>query len=167
MSITFFKHHLKLLKRRIMTHTTSNGIERRIVPTLLDNFLNNNFFDRLSTDFSSTSTTLPAVNIKETNDAFEVEMAAPGMKKEDFNIELENQILKISSEKRDRSEQKEGDKVLMREYSYQSFERNFQLSKQVVDADRIRATYEHGILHILIPKREEAKQQPARRIDIQ
>lgn len=149
-----------------MTLLTRNGLERRPFPTMLDNFFNQNLFDRLGSDFSSTSTTLPAVNIRENNEAFEVEMAAPGMKKEDFVIELDNQQLKISSEKQDNREQKEGDRFIMREYSYQSFERTFQLSKQVVDADKIQASYEHGVLRLWIPKKDEAKQQPPRKIEV-
>lgn len=129
-----------------------NGLQRHI-PTLLDKFFNNDAFDKLSSDLSSTSTTLPAVNIKETPDAFEVEMAAPGMRKEDFTIELDGQQLMIRSEKNNEWEQREGDRYYLREFSYQSFERNFKLAKEVVDSDKIKASYDNGMLRLFIPKK--------------
>jgi HSP20 family protein len=116
---------------------------------------------------SSTNTTIPAVNIKETAENFEVEMAAPGMRKEDFRVELDGNNLTISSETRNENEMKEGDRYTRREYSYQSFQRSFTLPKNVVDVDQIGAKYENGVLHLLIPKREEAKQKPPRMIEIQ
>lgn len=115
---------------------------------------------------SHTGTTIPAVNIKETATAFEVEMAAPGMTKKDFRIELENNVLTITSEKNVQTEDKEGEKYSRREFSYQSFQRTFTLPKEVVDEDKIEARYENGVLHLVIPKKEEAKQKPARTIQI-
>lgn len=117
-------------------------------------------------NFSATNTTLPAVNIKETGDNFEVEMAAPGMNKEDFKIELDGNQLTIRSEKENHNEEKEGDRYTRREFSYQSFQRVFQLPKDVVDADKIQARYENGVLHLVIPKKEEARQRPPRMIQI-
>lgn len=115
---------------------------------------------------SNTNTTIPAVNIKETADNFEVEMAAPGMKKEDFRIKLDGNTLIISSEVRNEQEEKESERYTRREFSYQSFQRTFTLPKNVVDVDQINARYENGVLHLLIPKREEAKQKPPRMIQI-
>ena len=115
---------------------------------------------------STTNTTIPAVNIKETGDSFEVEVAAPGMTKNDFKIELDNNTLTISSEKENNYEQKEGERYTRQEFSYQSFQRTFQLPKEVVDADKIQARYENGLLHLVIPKKEEAKQRPPRMIQI-
>jgi HSP20 family protein len=117
-------------------------------------------------NFSSTNTTLPAVNIRETGDAFVVEMAAPGMKKDDFKVELDGNQLTISSERQTQDEEKDGDRYTRREYSYQSFQRVFQLPKEVVDAENIEAKYENGVLNLVIPKREEAKQRPPRMIQI-
>jgi HSP20 family protein len=112
-------------------------------------------------------TTLPAVNIRETKDSYEVEMAAPGMKKEDFKIELDRNILTISSEKsEEHEEQGEEEKYSRKEFSYQSFQRSFNLPKEVVDEDKIEARYREGVLHLTIPKREEAKQKPPRKIEI-
>ena len=115
---------------------------------------------------SVTNTTIPAVNIKETPENFVVEVAAPGMKKEDFKVELDNNLLTIKSERTNEWENKEGEKYSRREFSYQSFQRSFQLPAQVVDADRIEAKYESGLLHLVIPKKEEAKQRPPRMIQI-
>ena len=115
---------------------------------------------------SSTNTTLPAVNIRENAEKFEVEMAAPGMNKEDFRIELEGNQLRISSEKQTENEMKEGERYTRREFSYQSFQRSFTLPKEVVDVEQIGAKYENGVLHLLIPKKEEAKKKPLRMIEI-
>ena len=115
---------------------------------------------------SSTNTTIPLVNIKETNENFEVEMAAPGMNKEDFKVELDGNVLTITSERKDENEVKEGERYSRREFSYQSFQRLFQLPKEVVDADKIEAKYENGVLRLVIPKKEEAKPRPPKMIQI-
>lgn len=137
----------------------STGIP--VFPTLLDDF----FRDWSTTNFSETNTTLPAVNIKENDNQFTVEVAVPGMEKEDFQIDLDNNILTISSEKKTENEET-NDKYTRREYSYQSFKRSFTLPKNVVDSDKIAATYKNGELVIAIPKREEAKPKPARLIEV-
>ncbi len=115
---------------------------------------------------STTNTTLPAVNIRETTENFEVEMAAPGMTKDDFKIELDGNQLTISSEKKSQQENNEVINYSRKEFSYQSFQRIFQLPKDVVDADKIQARYVNGLLQLSIPKREEAKQRPPRRIEV-
>lgn len=137
----------------------STGIP--VLPTILDDF----FRDWSTTNFSDTNTTLPAVNIKEDDNAFTVEVAVPGMEKKDFHIDLEDNILTISSEKT--VEDKEvKDNYTRKEYSYQSFTRSFTLPKNVVDSDKIAAQYKNGELIIAIPKREEAKPKPARLIEV-
>jgi HSP20 family protein len=96
-----------------------------------------------------------------------VEVAAPGMKKGDFKIQLYANILSISSEKKDQYEENNKDeKYSCKEFSYQSFQRTFTLPKGVVDEDKIEAKYENGLLRLLIPKKEEAKQKPPRQIHI-
>lgn len=115
---------------------------------------------------STTNTTIPAVNIKETNDNFTVEVAAPGMRKEDFKVELNGNMLTIRSERENKYEEAEGEKYSRREFSYQAFQRIFELPSHVVDAEHIEAKYENGLLHLVIPKREEAKQRPPRMIEI-
>jgi HSP20 family protein len=132
-----------------------------------DDFFNRSLMNWGTSNYSNTGTTLPAVNIKETDNSYEVEMAAPGMKKEDFKIELDNNILTISSEKSQEYEEGgENEKYSRKEFSYQSFQRSFSLPKEVVDEDKIEARYKDGVLHLNIPKREEAKQKAPRKIEI-
>ena len=127
----------------------------------------NNLFEWRNRNYSKTTTTLPSVNVKETADEFTVEMAAPGMKKEDFDIQLENDVLTIRSEVRREDEEKDqSGKYTRREFSYQSFQRSFNLNNQVVDDGKISATYEDGILRLTIPKKEEAKEKPPRMIEV-
>ena len=133
---------------------------------LFDDFFSRDLWNWGLANSSSTNTTLPAVNIRETAENFEVEMAAPGMTKEDFKIELEGNELRINSEKEQENEMKEGERYTRREFSYQSFQRSFTLPKEVVDVEQINAKYENGVLRLLIPKKEEAKQKPARMIEI-
>ncbi|MEJ7680088.1 MAG: Hsp20/alpha crystallin family protein [Segetibacter sp.] len=149
-----------------MTLTRRNGNLSNSFPNLFDDFLNRDLFDWNNSNFSNTGTTLPAVNVKETPESFVVEMAAPGMKKEDFKVELNNNVLTISSEQKTEHEEKDNDKYTRKEFSYQSFQRSFQLSREAVDADKIQAKYENGVLNLAIPKREEVKQKPSRLIDI-
>jgi HSP20 family protein len=137
-----------------------------VMPGLFNDFFTRDLWDWGLSNNSVTNTTIPSVNIKETNDNFEVEVAAPGMKKEDFRVELDGNMLTISSERSDESNEKEGENYSRREFSYQSFQRKFQLPKDVVDADKIEARYENGLLHLVIPKKEEAKQKPPRMIQI-
>jgi HSP20 family protein len=132
----------------------------------LSDFMNREVFDWTNSNFSPTNTTLPAVNIKETEDHFTVEVAAPGMKKEDFNIELDNNLLTISSEKTDEREEKDGERYTKREFSYQSFQRSFTLPQNMVMEEKIEAKYKDGVLHLIIPKKEEAKKKPRRTIKI-
>lgn len=149
-----------------MTIVKRNGGPHNSFPALFNDFFNREMFDWGESNFSNTGTTLPAVNIKETNDAFEVEMAAPGMNKNDFKIELEGNLLTISSETNKETEEKEGDRYARKEFSYQSFQRSFTLAKDVLDSDKINAKYEDGVLRLLIPKKEEAKQKPPRLIEV-
>ena len=130
-----------------------------------DDIFGRDFFNWENNNFSTTSTTLPSVNIKETADNYEVEVAAPGLDKNDFKITLDGNLLNISSVKE--HEQTTGDEnYSRREFSYQSFQRSFELPKNVVDEDKINARYENGLLLLSIPKREEAKQRPPRMIEI-
>ncbi|MBP8850827.1 MAG: Hsp20/alpha crystallin family protein [Breznakibacter sp.] len=134
-------------------------------PSLFDRFFENDLFDWSNRNYSNTNTTLPAVNIKENGDNFEVEMAAPGFSKEEFKIELNNDLLTIFSEKRLENEVQEGQTFTKREFSYQSFSRSFTLP-HTADSGKIEAKYENGILRVIIPKKEEAKPLPSRQISI-
>jgi HSP20 family protein len=134
-------------------------------PSLFDRFFNNELEGWNRHNFSNTNTTLPSVNIKEDTDAFKVEVAAPGFDKSDFNIELNSDLLTISSEKQISDNTKEGEHISKQEFSYQSFTRSFTLP-ELVDDEKISATYENGILSITIPKKEEAKPKPIKQIAI-
>jgi len=135
------------------------------LPSLFDRFFNNDFESWNKNNFSNTNTTLPSVNIKENKDAFLVEVAAPGFEKSDFKIELNNDLLTISSEKEIKDEVKDNERISKQEFSYQSFKRAFTLPELVED-DQISAKYENGILAIIIPKKEEAKPKPIKQIEI-
>lgn len=107
--------------------------------------------------YSNTERTgiMPAVNIREREDHFLLELAAPGMKKDDFKIKLDNNVLTISSEQKEESEETK-EKFTRKEFHYQSFSRSFTLPKSV-DLDKIKADYNNGVLSLNMPKREEAK----------
>jgi HSP20 family protein len=149
-----------------MTLVKRNGNLMRAFPTFFDDFLNRDLFNWGQSNYSNTGTSLPAVNIKETNEGFEVEMAAPGMKKTDFKVQLEGNMLTISSEKSNQADENEGDRYSRKEFSYQSFERSFTLPKDVVDVEKINAKYEDGVLQLHIPKMEQAKQKAPKMIQI-
>ena len=136
-------------------------------PSLFDDFMTRDLSDWLSTNFSSTNTTLPAVNIRENDNEYVVELAAPGMTKKDFNIELENDILTITSEKKEEVEDKdEDDNFYRKEFSYQSFQRSFRFPQDMVNAEKINANYKEGILRLTLPKLEEKKTKPRKQIAI-
>ena len=126
-------------------------------PSLMDEFLGSEYLNEFLNGKNVTSA--PAVNIIEETDDFRIEVAAPGLEKTDFVVNLENNVLTISSGKESKSEEK----VMLREFSYTSFKRSFTLPN-TVDGDKISATHNGGILYITIPKREEAKVKPPRQI---
>jgi HSP20 family protein len=99
--------------------------------------------------------TVPAVNITEEKDRYTVALAAPGMKKEDFNIAIDGNIMSISSQKEESKEDKDA-RYTRKEYSYSSFSRSFTLPDEVNQA-AIDAKYEDGILKLMLPKKEEAR----------
>jgi HSP20 family protein len=133
---------------------------------VLDDFFFNDLFDWNMKNFTMTNATLPAVNIKEEDDKFIVEMAAPGMKKEDLKINIEGRMLRISSDKSVETKEEDEDKKYMRrEFSYQSFMRSFTLPESV-DPDKIEAKYADGVLFLDIPKKEVAKVKPVKKIEI-
>jgi HSP20 family protein len=135
------------------------------LPGFFNDFINRDWYDWSNQNFSLTNTTIPSVNIKETENEFEVDMAAPGMVKDDFKIELKNNVLTISSEKQSESQSTERKNVTRREFSYQSFSRSFNLPV-FVETDQITAKYENGILRVNIPKKEEARPKPMKQIKV-
>ena len=134
------------------------------LPAMLDDMFQTDWLGG-SAEMKRTGTNLPAVNIRENDDAFLMELAAPGNRREGFNIELDNGILTISSEEKEGSTSGEEGKFTRKEFSYRSFSRSFDLP-ETVDNEKISAQYENGVLKIEIPKREESKPAPKRMIDI-
>ncbi len=134
-----------------------------VFSSLLESFFGRDMYDMTNRAFAGSS--LPAVNIRETGDHFLVEVAAPGMKKDDFKVTLENNLLTISSAQEEGHESKAHGDYTRREFRYHSFQRSFAMPP-TADAERIQATYQAGVLCIQIPKKEEAKQKPPRTIEI-
>lgn len=129
-------------------------------PTLSDFFKDSYLND---SDWS----TSPAVNIAENKEGFRIEVAAPGLGKDDFKINVEKRVLEISSEKENTKEEgSEEDRYHRREFYYSSFKRTFTLPSYA-DVDNISANYKDGVLSVTVPKKEEAKEKPAREISIQ
>lgn len=136
------------------------------VNPLIDRFFDTDLFDWSSRNYSKTNTTLPSVNLKEDENGYSIEVAAPGLDKNDFKIEVHNDLLTISSEKNEENETKnENERYTKREFSYQSFSRSFSLP-QTADGDKVEASYDKGILTVSIPKKEEAKPKAPRAIEI-
>lgn len=133
---------------------------RDLLPTV--NWMDD-FFGRDMLDFPGFGNS-PKVNIREDDDNYYVEVAAPGMKKEDFNLSLDNDVLTISSEIKEEKENRNGN-YTRREFSYSSFSRSFTLP-ELAEADKIEAKYKDGILNIIMPKKEEAKRKPVKTIKI-
>ena len=138
--------------------------------SFFDDFWTRDFFEPFEKDWSGQrngiSYTVPKVNIIETNDDFQVEMAAPGMLKEDFHIDLENDNLIIWSELSDSQGDQESDfKYTRREFGYNAFKRSFYLPN-TVETDKIQAKYKDGILFLTIPKKDEAKRKASRIIPV-
>jgi HSP20 family protein len=134
----------------------------RSFPKDLETFFSNDFLP----DFFNLDgyKNVPAVNIIENDDEFVIEVAAPGLEKKDFKIDLENNQLTISSEKEDKMEENK-EKTLRKEFRYSSFCRTFTLP-ETVDNDKIRAKHKDGILSVSIPKKETSKIKPSRQIAI-
>lgn len=146
-----------------MTLVKSNKNGNLFPSVWSDFFDNNNFFSNrwFEKEFEQT---LPAVNIKETNNEFNIEFAAPGFNKNDFKINVEENVLTISAEKQVETKE-EKERFTRKEFSYNSFSRSFTLP-QTVNAEKIDAKYTDGILKLNIPKKEEAKKLPKKEIKV-
>jgi HSP20 family protein len=131
--------------------------------------LRNSFLPEFLNDFVSSKDIKPtnwlnepSVNVKENDDSFGLELAIPGMNKEDIKIDIDNNELKISANKEVKEENND---YVRREFHYTSFEKVFELP-ETVNSDEIAASMENGVLTVHLPKREEAKVKPAREIKI-
>lgn len=145
----------------------TNGNLFPTIPSLFDDFLTRDWLDSSLANWRTSGNTLPAVNVKESNEDFKIEVAAPGMKRNDFKVELDNNVLTISSQLEDKHEEKdENGNYTRREFSYQSFQRSFSLPENKVQGDKITAKYTDGILHVTVPKTEDAKVKPAKQIAV-
>lgn len=142
---------------------TNSNISFPTWSSWIDEMFNRELPSVFTSNFN-TGLSSPKVNIKETEDAFEVEMAVPGLNKSDFKIDLDNDTLSISTEVKEEKEHTE-ENYTRREFGYSSFKRVFTLPESV-NEDHINAKYENGILNIHLPKKEEAKQKPVRSIEI-
>ncbi|MBC8757646.1 Hsp20/alpha crystallin family protein [Kordia sp. YSTF-M3] len=120
--------------------------------------------DIINKDFWNGKSQEPALNVKETDEAYEVELAAPGFSKKDFEVTIDDGCLNISAEKSESKEEKE-DNYTRKEFSYNSFEKRLQLPDSVKDED-VKATYKDGILSFDLIKKEEAKAKNPKRIEI-
>lgn len=147
-----------------------NGTGKNVLfpelPSLFDDFITRDFFNvPVRALFNGNS--IPAVNVKETNSAFELEMAAPGMSKNEFKIGIENNMLVISAQKENKTEETNEDGTYSRkEFSYQAFKREFKLPENLVNEDEISASYTDGILHILVPKKVQLKPKQLKEITV-
>jgi len=139
-----------------------NNLTNPATQNTFSDFFNDFFNDSLmSRDYFKS---VPAVNISERPNDFLIEMAAPGFSKEDFKVNIENEVLTISAEKK--NEQKdENSRYTRKEFQYSTFTRTFTMPEHV-EADKIGAEYKEGVLKLLLPKKEEAKVKPAREIKI-
>jgi HSP20 family protein len=130
----------------------------------VDEFFNDNFLPRFfdwGTNWSNTN--LPAVNVEETEKEYVIDVAAPGLDKNDFKVSLDENVLTISSQKEQNSEEKK-DGYLRREFNYSTFSRSFTLPEDT-DASQIKAAHKNGVLSIAIPK-HEAKAKVSKEIKI-
>lgn len=136
------------------------------LPSIFDDMFKTDWMDNGNSGMNRIGTSVPAVNVSEDDDNFTLEVAAPGMTKKDFNLELDNGVLTISSEQKKEDEKKDSNgRFTRREFSYSSFKRAFSLP-ETVDPEKISANYKEGVLKINLPKREDAKVQAKRMIDI-
>lgn len=124
-----------------------------------DDFFNRNLTDMFGSDFS---TNVPSVNVVETEKAYKIELAAPGLEKGDFELKTERDFLTISA-KREQKDEVNGGKYFRREFNYSSFSRSFQIPDSV-DATAIDANYENGVLLINLPKKEEVIESNTSRV---
>lgn len=131
---------------------------------MFDDFFKTEFPVWSHNNFAAEGSTLPAVNIKETDKEFSLELAAPGMKKENFNVGVEDDVLTISAEREETKEEKE-ENYNRKEFTYTSFQRKFTLP-ETIDSNKVTAKYEDGVLLLSLPKKPEAQPKPAKTIKI-
>lgn len=137
------------------------GPVKDVFQDFFSNAVNRTLSDILNVD---NPVSQPSVNIKETAEDFKIEVAAPGLEKNDFKLTMDKDRLTISAQKEEKKVE-EGENFTRKEFSFNSFSRSFDLP-DTIQADGILANYENGILNITLPKKPEAKPQPAKQIEI-
>ena len=130
--------------------------------SLIDFFNRDTFIDD---DFFNLEKSLPSMNVKEHDGDFEVELAAPGFEKKDFEVTMKDDVLEVSAHKSKEETEKDED-YTRREFNYNAFTRTMQLPKTVDSTKDVKATYKNGILKLNLLKREEAKVKPKKVIEV-
>ena len=124
----------------------------------------NDLFDDVITRPDVRRSTIPSVNVVESDENFRLEVAAPGLSKDDFKISVDNDVMTVSTEKKSESTEKK-EKYTRQEFAYSAFTRSFTLP-EIVNAENIQANYENGVMTIMLPKKEEAKPKAPREIKV-
>lgn len=133
------------------------------LPGFFDSFILKDRFEWPEHTNGRQHASVPAVNIRENDQQYELEMLAPGLQKENFSIEMNENVLTISFEKvkkQEEEENKENSKFTLREFSLHSFKRSFRFPDKAVETEKVKAKYEDGILKLVLPKKEEIKLKP-------
>lgn len=134
--------------------------------SLLENLFPRDIMGWSLKDFTDLGNTMPSVNLSETDKEYQIDLAAPGMKKDDFKVEIEDKTLSIASEKEERFEEADEKEHYMRkEFNYSSFSRSFHLP-DAAEKEKIDAVYRDGILHITIPKKNNPDTKSKKNIPI-
>lgn len=141
-------------RQRLFPSWTNEGLKNFLSS---DDFFNNDFFEEDSL--------MPAMNVKEHDDDFEIEFAAPGFNKKDFEVTIDDNILNVCGEKKHEAEEKEED-FTRKEFSYNSFKRSITLPKSVNTDQEVKATYKNGILKLNLLKKEEAKAKQPKKVEV-
>ncbi|MUP45996.1 Hsp20/alpha crystallin family protein [Gramella sp. BOM4] len=140
--------------KKLRSNWMNGGLARKFG---LDDFFNDDFF--------AEEKNLPAVNVKEHEDDFEIEFAVPGFSKDDFEVSIENDLLYVSAQK-SMEDVEDDDDYTRKEFSYSSFYKTFQIPKSVDPSKEVKAKYENGILRLQLFKDEKAMKNLRKRIDI-
>ena len=138
---------------RIVKYNNNN-----VYPSLMNDFFNDDF----GMNLIGRNHSVPSVNSIENDNSFEIDLAVPGMKKDDFTIQLNDKVLVISSEN---TNSVENNSMSLNEFNYSSFQRSF-IVPETVELDKIKANYKNGILKVKLPKKKDSISKPNRVIDI-
>ncbi|WP_281228938.1 Hsp20/alpha crystallin family protein [Flavobacterium aquiphilum] len=141
------------------------SVVSKLVNPLFEDFFTRDITDWADRNISAIGVNLPSVNLKETDLKLEIELAAPGLKKEDFKIEVDHRTLIISAEKEEKKESNKKDDYVRKEFNYQSFYRSFSLPDNA-DENKIEASYKDGILNVTIDKKNNGKKKELKSITV-